>query len=197
MNDKNGRQYRFLWLVAIVALVLSFLSYTKIQAGDVLSVSRLNFTGQEDQTVFRLSAPLPNPIVGGEEFERSSKVYGLQFLDEEGNELGGLGTIPEVRAGIFCFDHETAEAMCITKVRDSLQISLLNEPAPGAKVGEAGATRLAIGLEKSEGTAFIILADNEGAPRIKLSVGEDGEPRLEFWDANGELIESFPQKERK
>jgi hypothetical protein len=115
-------------------------------------------------------------------------------MDEEGNEMGGLGTIPSAEAGILCFDHATAEAMCFSKVGDTLQISLLNKPKAGAKVGEAGATRLAIGLEKSEGPSFIILADNDGLPRLKLSVGEDGEPGIEFWDANGELIDSLPQR---
>jgi len=195
MSDKNGRQIRILWLVAIFAFVLSFLSYTRSPPEDALFLQRLDFRGEEGQPMFRLSSPLPNPVVRGQELERSSNVYGLQFLDEEGNEMGGLGTIPSEKTGILCFDHETAEAMCFSKVRDSLQISLLNEPKAGAKVGEAGVTRLAIGLEKSEGIAYIVLTDNEGAPRIRLSVGENGEPKLEFWDANGELIESFPQRD--
>ena len=194
MNDNNGRQYRLLWLVALLALVLSFVSYSRTRGeDDIMSINQLNLTGPEDQTIFRLSAPLPNPIVRGEELQRSSKVYGLQFLDDEGNEMGGLGTIPDMKAGILCFDHETAEAMCFTKVQDSLRISLFNKPEEGTTLGEAGATRLSIGLDKSEGTAFIVLADNQGLPRIRMSVGEDGEPRLEFWDADGELIQSLPQ----
>jgi hypothetical protein len=192
MDDKIGRQIRILWLVAIFAFVLSFLSYTRSQSDDALSLHRIDFQGEEDRPIFRLSSPLPNPVVGGQEFPRSTNVYGLQFLDEEGNEMGGLGTIPSAKAGILCFDHDTAEAMCFTKVGDTLQISMLNEPKEGAQVGEAGTTRLAIGLEKSEGTAFIILADNEGLPRLKLSVGEEGDPKLEFWNANGEPIGSYP-----
>jgi hypothetical protein len=114
-------------------------------------------------------------------------------MDEEGNEMGGLGTIPEARAGIFCFDYESAEAMCFTKVGDQLQISMFNRPNAGDPVGKAGAARLAIGLEGDQGEAFIVLADNAGDPRIRISVNRGGEPKLEFFDANGELIDSLPR----
>lgn len=45
--------------------------------------------------VVRLTAAMPDPQVAGQTFPRSVVVSGLQFLDLDGNEMGGLGTIPD------------------------------------------------------------------------------------------------------
>jgi len=58
------------------------------------------------------------------------------------------------------------------------------------RLSEGVAVRVSIG-RGADGTAGLHLMDSKGKPRIKLYVGADDEPRLEFLDADGNVTKSF------
>ena len=55
-----------------------------------------------------------------------------------------------------------------------------------------GPERIIIGRQRDR-SATIELADAQGKPRIRLLVSDVGNPRLEFLDANGAVVESLPR----
>jgi len=41
-------------------------------------------------------------------------------------------------------------------------------------------------------SATVTLFDPNGRPRVRMAVGQDGEPKLEFLDASGNVLETLP-----
>ncbi len=146
-----------------------------------------------DNPVVRLAGALPDPQVGGRTFPRSNVVAGLQFTDAQGNELGGLGTIPEERrAMMLCFDHQTAEAVCLTRYEENVTFTIMEPPAEGAQVGVTGPQRFAFGVRPDEGLSYLHLMDREGRARVRLVVGADGQPAIETLDEDGRVTARMP-----
>lgn len=58
--------------------------------------------------------------------------------------------------------------------------------------GEVGAQRLFVGRDQSN-TAAVVLSDPKGKPRLRLTVDSQGEPKVEFLDANGKVTQQLPQ----
>lgn len=42
-------------------------------------------------------------------------------------------------------------------------------------------------------TAYLILRDAKGKPRIRISVAAEGTPKLEFLDVSGKVIQTLPE----
>ena len=56
-----------------------------------------------------------------------------------------------------------------------------------------GAERVLVGRDRDK-SAVIRLSDAKGKPRLKISVDAAGTPKLEFFDENGKVTYSLPQK---
>lgn len=52
--------------------------------------------------------------------------------------------------------------------------------------------RIFLGKRRDNSTSLVI-SDTKGKPRIRLIVGVDGEPKLEFLDAAGKVLQTLPQ----
>jgi hypothetical protein len=61
---------------------------------------------------------------------------------------------------------------------------------------EATVSRLIIG-KSSDKTSLITMNDGKGKPRIKMSVANNGNPKLDFLDENGKVIYSLPEDAKK
>jgi len=145
-----------------------------------------------DQPVVRLTGAMPDPQVSGQVFPRSSVVTGLQFLDDQGNEMGGFGTMPEDRrAMILCFDHRTAEAVCLTRIDEDITFAIMEPPAADARVGQTGPQRFGFGLLPGEGRSYLRLMDRDGRIRIRMEVDSTGTPVVETLDAGGNVTASL------
>lgn len=100
---------------------------------------------------------------------------GLRVQDRPASSLGPL--IRQMKA---------AEDMPAGPARDRAIESVTDqaEPAP---------LRVFAGRD-NEGTAMLVLHDGEQRPRIRLAVSLDGEASLDFLDADGEPISSYPDR---
>lgn len=58
--------------------------------------------------------------------------------------------------------------------------------------GAATVSRLVIGKSRDK-TSVIMMNDGKGKPRIKISVANDGTPKLDFLDESGKVIYSLPE----
>lgn len=158
---------------------------TPQQSFDTIDVRLLRVVDDHGRPRFLIGAPLPDPQVQGQVYERSRPVPGIQFLDTLGNETGGLGLFDDIEGGGLCFDHRTAEAVCLTKANrlGFIGLSMLAQPAPGAAVGQPGSER--VQLASNRGAAHLVLSDSEGRPRIRLVVDSLGMGRIEILDEAG------------
>lgn len=181
--------FSVVWLLAL-GLMLELRSSGEDRA-EALTVRRLTFVDEQGRPRFILAAPLPNPVVQGKEYPRSSPVYGLQFLDPDGNEAGGLGIQDTVEGRILCFDYPTAEALCLVKAKNYAGLSVYDPPAPGAPVGQPGPARFEMSL--LNGAVRVGLSDANGKERIALEVDSKNNAGLKLFDAEGKVVFQTPE----
>lgn len=160
-------------------------------AFDAVSVRTLRVVDEQGRPRFVIGAPLPNPVVNGKEFPRSSPVAGIQFLDTAGNEHGGVAIIDSVRGAAVCFDYDTAEALCMTKANQYKGISIFDPPGKDAQVGATGSQRMELSV--NDGQPHIVLSDSKGRDRIVLAIDASDNPRVQVLDANGKPVYEVPK----
>jgi hypothetical protein len=190
-------------LAGILLAILGITLWVRPAAGekpsgqqfDTVSVHTLRIVDEQGRPRLVIAAPLPNPVVQGKELPRSSPVVGIQFLDTAGNETGGLAIIDKIHGAALCYDYDTAqpgEAMCFTKARDYKGIALLDPPAPGGTLGEAGNARVELSL--NNGIPRLALADKNGKDRLVLSLDANGNPLIQTLNANGKPVVTLPKQ---
>lgn len=158
---------------------------------NTLSVRTLRVVDAQGKPRFVIGAPLPNPLVQGKELPRSSPVTGIQFLDTDGNETGGLAIFDRVHGAGLCFDYDTGEAMCMTKAKGYKGIVVFDPPAKDARVGIPGSQRMELSLD--DGKPRIALSDSKGRDRIVLAIDDHDNPTVQVLDANGKAVYEVPK----
>lgn len=151
-----------------------------------------------------------------------SRGAGMIFFNDNGFECGGLtfmGNDSQAGAGLTLDRYETDQVVMLAyeekdgvygttlmfvdrpttpvtelwaKYRDLSQLE--DGPEKEAKfreLWEGVAVRASLG-RGAEGAAALQLHDTKGKPRIKLFVGADDEPHLQFLDAEGNVTFSLP-----
>lgn len=205
-----------------------------------LSVERLNIVGPDGKTVMTISNKerIAPPVMEGKAYavETSpgrSRMAGMVFFNDEGDEMGGLlfnsWKRPDGRyAGIghLSFDRyrdnqvlsleykENAQTvqsgltiydpLATGRFKESLDLveehggasperrREIEESLRGMRErGELGAERVFIGSKNNE--AQLTLKDSKGRVRARLVIDESDEAKLEFVDAEGNVIARFPE----
>ena len=144
-------------------------------------VGGLTITGQQRDGVRRANAGLmfdqlkQDQTIGLTYSEGNGQLTaGLQVWDRSDRPLSEL--IEQLNAANRIADSGEREA-AIKKVR---------EAAP------AGPRRVFVG-KNADRAASVSLADANGKPRLTLTVDAAGNPRIEFLDENGKIVERLPQ----
>ncbi len=129
-----------------------------------LSVRELNIVDERGQARLRIGAPLPDP----KGLKRAVKAVGIQFMDPNGQEIGGLAMLDSIGVTGLCFDSkEGYEAMCMGLIQGQPNITFRHD----------WKERITLGVEN--GVAGIVLHDAQGIPRLRLEVDKDGRTRVE------------------
>ncbi len=192
--DRRIRQLR----IALIGVLLfasgsvAFSLRPTSQEPGVVDARLVRIIDEQGRPRFLIGAPLPDPQVQGTVYERSRPVPGIMFLDTLGNETGGLGLFDDIDGGGLCFDHTTAEAVCLVKISrlGFIGLTILDRPPPGARVGQSGSQRVQLATQR--GASSLVLSDSEGRPRIRLAVDSLGVPRMEILDEEGLPIFQAP-----
>ncbi|NVJ19718.1 hypothetical protein HUW62_00520 [Myxococcus sp. AM011] len=149
------------FVVTAAGLLLGACSHCT--AAQSLSVRELNIVDEHGQARIRIGAPLPDP----KGLKRAVTVYGLQFMDPSGHEIGGLAMIDSLGIRGLCFDSEEGyEAMCVSLIQGQPNITFRHD----------WKERITLGVV--DGIAGIVLHDAQGQPRLKLEVDKDGATRM-------------------
>jgi hypothetical protein len=144
-------------------------------------VGGLTITGQQRDGVRRANAGLmfdqlkQDQTIGLSYAEgNGQRTAGLQVWDRSERPLSEL--IEQLNAANRIADPNERDA-AIKKVR---------EAAP------AGPRRVFVG-KNADHAASVSLADAAGKPRLTLTVDASGNPRIEFLDANGKIVDRIPK----
>jgi hypothetical protein len=129
-----------------------------------LSVRELNIVDEHGQARVRIGAPLPDP----KGLKRAVTIYGIQFMDSAGREIGGLAMLDKIGIQGLCFDTlEGVSAMCVGLIKGQPQVSLADK----------GGHRILLGV--NDGVATIELNDASGKPQLRLEVDKEGKARVD------------------
>ena len=183
MQRRLRRDIRILKMYAFGStLVLGFLLLAGFQQsppqrtffndiGD--EVGGLIFTG-------RLNNGMPS-ATGSLTFDqfKQDQTVALQYVDQNGRRRAGLEVVDRPATSLVTLaelvQKRTAAANAEERAGVDRQIAAL---------GPAGAQRMFAGRD-FEGRATVVLSDDQGRARLRLSVGQDGIPRIQLLNADG------------
>ncbi|MBA3067839.1 MAG: hypothetical protein FP825_05075 [Hyphomonas sp.] len=169
-----------------------------------LRVRRIDVVDAEGIIRMTLAGDLPNPVIDGVEWRRSTPVGGLVLRDDHGNERGGFGFASKFGAVVFALDHNNGEAAGFNTLPDgSANMMLISRPAQArnASLGDhlvPGPTTTPIQMSVTpEGAPVLMLNDAEDRPRMRLKVSEEGYGVIEFLDAEGNIVDQLaPERDQ-
>jgi hypothetical protein len=128
---------------------------------DTAGVDRLN-----------VASPAPGPPGGG---ERIAVANGVTWYDGRGNERGGIGYLDNGRS-VMMLDNNHGEGAGVFSFDNGYV---------GMGVLREGQFRALMQFDPDSNATSLVLSDEQGRPRARLSVGPDGAPALTFLDAAG------------
>lgn len=189
--------------VALAALGLTALKPAdrEVQSFERVEAERIDIVGADGDRSLVLSnrERFPNPVIGGEEFERSIQPSGLVLYDGDGNEMGGFAALDvegRGRRAALIFDYRNSEAVGLSASgtadgeRYSTGLTLADRIPLDADIREVGTTGTPrLELNNDDGNASVVLNDPEGNPRIRLFVDSAGEAGVEMLDPEGRVVE--------
>jgi hypothetical protein len=121
---------------------------------------------------------------------RQDQIVGLSYSEGKNGARAGLKVWDRPDIPLL----QLADKMeAIKKMKDGPEkIEAQKKFQQAWEAGEFGADRVFVG-KQANGDAMVILSDKQSKPRIVMSVGADGTPKLEFLDKVGKVIDSFPR----
>lgn len=172
---------------------------------ETLRVRRIDIVDAAGVIRMTLAGDLPNPVIDGVEWRRSTPVGGLMLRDDRGNERGGFGFASRFGAVVFALDHNNGEAAGFNTLPDgSANMMLISRPRQ-IRDGRLG-DRLAPGPNSTpiqmsvdpDGVPALTLNDPEDRPRIQVKVSPEGYGVIEFLDADGSVVDRLaPERDRR
>jgi hypothetical protein len=183
-------------------VLLGFSAPPRDATFDAITVRRLNIVEPDGTLRFVLSckSDFPGTYVKGKEHPRPDRrTAGMLFLNDEGSEVGGLvfgGSRAGSRDGsgkIESHGHLSFDQYMATQV---LALQAFEEGGERAsrlvisdwreRDGETGQPRLVLGKDRDRSMG-IALKDSQGRNRLVLRIGPDGNPIIQFLDADGKV----------
>ncbi|WP_250253032.1 hypothetical protein [Chryseobacterium sp. Marseille-Q3244] len=124
-----------------------------------------------------------------DQYNQNQVLY-LSYGDENGNRKMGLNVDDRQGTPSFAeWNQQYHEAVKIgNKEEREKKIKQLMEPRPGEP---AFAKRVFVGRDEQK-KAMVMLADQAGKPRLRLSVEPTGEAKIDFLDEKGNITYSLP-----
>jgi len=171
-----------------------------------LTVRRLDVVDEHGVVRMTLSAPTPDPIVGGKQYKRSFPASGLVFFDKNGDERAGyaVADIPGSAVGL-ALDHANGDAIGWKVMPDGEVQFMINQrgtmqhdPKSGNLLPARDSKNRILMSVAPDGTPSIGLTDRQERTRLRLTVTEEGFGAIQFLDANGAVVETFaPERNAK
>jgi hypothetical protein len=163
---------------------------------ETLRVRRIDVVDPDGVIRMTLAGSLPNPVVDGVEYRRSTPVGGIMMRDDKGNERGGFGYASRPQAVVFALDHPTGEAVGFNVLSDGSTRMLMltspvdtRDPAVGDHLLPGGSQKNPVDITMApDGTPRFNLKDKDGHTRMRMTVTSEGYGSIEFLDKDGNVV---------
>lgn len=170
-----------------------------------LVVRRIDVVDADGVIRMTLAGNLPNPVLDGVEWKRTTQVSGIMMRDDRGNENGGWGYNAAIGGPLFALDHAAGEAAGFNVSRNgATNFMLLSRPEERRSSLLDGAllptgeqhTGVQISMS-SQGVPRVSLKDSADRTRLRLTVTAEGYGAIEFLNAAGEVIHTIvPERDQ-
>jgi hypothetical protein len=150
------------------------------EAGD--EVGGLTFTGREVN-----GAPRANAGIMFDQYKQDQTI-GISYSESDGRRTAGLQVWdrPDSSLGELV-DKLNAANKIENRAEREKALAAIRASAPPAP------RRLFVG-KQGDRSATVALSDTNGRVRLTLTVGPDGDPRIEFLDEQGKVVSRLPQR---
>ena len=172
---------------------------SKKVAFEEIDVERINIIEKDGRVRLVLSnADRQTPIlVNGRNVTPGIKrPAGIIFFTDEGEESGGLvfsggtqtgGAMTSLTFNQYKQDQTVALRYIEGQGKRQAGLEVIDRPDVPLTSRQAALQRMFVGKDR-DGNARLVLSDAQARPRLTLSVGRDGDPRVEFLDAAGHVV---------
>lgn len=203
----------FLIIGAILAVASLSTGCRSVAMQKEITAQRINIVDESGVVRLVIASELPDPVIRGEQLERSIVPAGLIWHDKEGNESGGLalaqvpqwkdgGPEGKVRMMTFDFTHQITDAVRVGTYesndgdvwRGGLTVYDRRPYRAGPIRSSQGIERIFLGTKNQN--AGLVIHDPEGRERIRIGVDSDGGAQFEILDESGETVYSIPEQQR-
>jgi hypothetical protein len=170
---------------------------------EILRVRRIDVVDADGVIRMTLAGNVPNPVMDGVEWRRSTSVSGIMMRDEQGNERGGFGWSDRNDGVVFALDHVNGEAAGFNVLPDGtvnlvMQARQATVPSPivNGRLLPALQSRTPFQVTVgTDGVPIISLKDNDDHVRLRLTVTEEGYGAIQFLNAEGNVVsEIVPER---
>ena len=173
---------------------------------DVIDVERINVVGPDGtlKVVIANEERFPGVVLNGEELTSGGRAHGFLFFNSEEDEAGGLifrsrrtegGIYSSGHLSLDRFESDQVVALNTFDAPGQHGAALMFNDFPLASRGTDGVREVRrVFVGKYEGDAWLALHDTTGQVRAQLMVDALGTPRLEFFDADGNVTHRLPEE---
>ncbi|MDX1632962.1 MAG: hypothetical protein R3234_13915 [Thermoanaerobaculia bacterium] len=173
-----------------------------------LRVRRIDVVDENNVIRMTIAGVLPDPVVDGIQYRRSTPVSGIMVRDARGNERGGFGFNLSLDGPMIALDHSTGEGAGFAVRGDGTAMAFLgaekepvrSEELDGALLpGGTGQPKSSLVTKVgSDGRPSLALTDEKGRTRVRITLTDEGRGAIEFVDAEGNVVETVvPERERQ
>ncbi|MBC9932944.1 hypothetical protein [Chitinophaga qingshengii] len=184
--------------ITTVALAMMLMAFKNMKESfEEIDVKKINIVDEKGKPVLIISNKdkMPPPVINGKTYKRAISPAGLLFLDEKGDECGGLAITDMKEANIraLAFDYSNADALGMI-VKDGKTSNtytaglLINDKDTSGKPG-MNISRIALTTE--DGNAGLVINGPDEKPRIKILVDKQGNPVINVLDEKGKVVKSL------
>lgn len=156
-----------------------------------IKVNELVFIDDKNVKRMIISSDLPDPQVGGKTYKRDVSVSGMQFLDENGDEIGGLGVVEGQRTAVFGLDYKNHEAVVLYAYdnKDGFG-SCISVNAKDEKAKADGVKKYArIEIKTKDNLPLIAFVGKDGKEKMVLGLDPEDNPFIKVLKKDGKLLD--------
>lgn len=202
MKTKYSRYFMPIYTcITTLGLIYLLTSFKNLKDSfEEISVKRINIVDDRgrNRIVIANQEHMPNPIIGGKEYQRRMAPAGIIFYNEKGDEVGGIAMSETNGSGLqaLAFDYSNADAIGILSQNDVaggknfMAGLIINDKDLSGKPG-SNISRMRLSTEN--GNAGLIINGPDEKPRITIMVDSMGTPLIQVHDANGKVRNALLQ----
>lgn len=156
---------------------------------DELNTQKITVLDKEGSPRICIASPTPDPKVDGITYKRDTTITGIQLMDHEGNELGGIGVSDDQRMAVFALDYSKHEAVGMYAF-DAPEacgacIFINGKDEKTEVMGPKKYSKAELKIENN--SPVLTFSGKDGRPRIIIGLDENDDPVIQVLGKDGQM----------